>query len=720
MPKPSSTTSDHLAISPEIILRTLRMAGVPITEDALYQRLKIPAKLQQAFAKQLLELKRTGKILLNRKGALCIAEKLDLIMGKVQGHADGFGFLIPDDAKQADVFLRNSEMQQVLHGDYVAVQVTGTDRKGRPEGKIVEILERRTQQFVGRVQRNNTLTLVVAEDKRITTSVIIPPRWRKGAQDGQVVMVSLMEYPSRHTQAIGKITEVLGDHTDSGMEIEIALRKHQLPHVFDKATLSQANRYAHTVSKQDWAGRKDIRQLPLLTIDGETARDFDDAVYATPVDKGMRLVVAIADVSFYVQPNTALDKAAFERGNSVYFPRRVIPMLPSNLSDELCSLNQDVDRLCMVCDMLISSGGEVLSYQFYPSVMRSHARLTYTQVHNWLQGTPPPAHQAYLLVHLQHLLTVYQWLLKARHARGALEFESTDTDLLFDEQGKIRDIILVKRNEAHRLIEECMLCANVCSADFLQQHHHPSLYRVHEGPTAEKLADLRTFLSEFGLGLGGGDKPQPKDYATLIEKIQGRADAHLLQTVILRSMQQAVYRPQNEGHFGLAYEAYTHFTSPIRRYPDLLVHRAIKAVLSKTQYQPSLDWQKLGIQCSLTERRADEASREVTNWLKCFYMRDKIGEVFNGNIVNVTAFGLFIALDNVHIEGLLHIAELGNDYFHYNKIRHEIVGERSHTRYRLGDRLSVRLVRVSIETSRIDFALSEKNTDTPRHKRSKP
>ncbi len=527
-----------------------------------------------------------------------------------------------------------------------------------------------------------------------------------GAKPGQIVVIEITAQPSFKSRPMGKVIQILGNYADSGMEIEIALRKHQLPYNFSEETIRIAESFSKKVSEKDFKGRVDLRDLPLITIDGETARDFDDAVYAESSGKNWRLVVAIADVSYYVQPDNILDKEAFERGNSVYFPRRVIPMLPEALSNGLCSLNPHVDRLCMICDMLIDQHGKVTSYKFYPSVMESKARMTYTDVSALLKGASPELTEKYksIIPHIKNLESVYRILTKQRHARGAIEFDSSETIMIFNDQGKIDRIEPVIRNEAHRLIEECMLAANVCAANFLIEHEHPALYRIHEGPTEERLENLQTFLAEFGFMLGGGDKPSIKDYATLIEKIKGRPDEHLLQTVLLRSMQQAVYSPDNIGHFGLAYEAYAHFTSPIRRYPDLLIHRAIKATIEKKK-MPKLNWHVLGQHCSMTERRADDATRDVSSWLKCYYMQDKIGEIYEGTVAGVTSFGLFVAIDAIYIEGLLHVTELGNDYFTYDKARHAMIGERSHAIYRLGDRLKVKLVRVDLELSKIDFSL---------------
>jgi ribonuclease R len=704
--------------SRELVLQLLADQGIPLSVEQVYTLLDIGVDERDNFNKRLNAMEREGQIMRNRKGALCLTEKIHAIAGTVQGHPDGFGFLVPDDKTKHpdDLFLGPREMAQVMHGDRVMVRMSGLDRKGRPEGKIVEVLERSTKSLVGRVIQGQGVTIVAAEDKRINQDILIPYHLDMGAKPGQVVMVELTAQPSSGAHPMGKVVQILGNYADSGMEIEIALRKHKLPHEFTPAAINQAESIPKLVQAGDYKGRIDLRELPLITIDGETARDFDDAVYAEPLassgeeKKGVgaawRLVVAIADVSFYVKPDDALDKEAFERGNSVYFPRRVIPMLPEALSNGLCSLNPDVERLCMICDMQIDAAGIVQKYQFYPSVMRSKARMTYTKVADMLENPQGETAREYahIMPHAQNLYALFKLMLAQREKRGAIEFESTETMMMFDDNGKIEKIIPVQRNDAHKLIEECMLAANVCAADFLKMHEHVALYRIHEGPTPEKLEALRTFMGEVGFGVGGGEKPHAKDYGKLMKQIKDRPDAQLLQTVLLRSMQQAVYSPDNVGHFGLAYEAYAHFTSPIRRYPDLLVHRAIKAVVSGEKYKAK-DWNNLGVHCSMTERRADEATRDVNNWLKCYFMQDKIGEVFEGTVAGVTSFGVFVALDGVYVEGLVHVTELGNDYFNYDKARHEMVGERTGARFRLGDRLTVKVARVDLETSKIDFSL---------------
>ena len=699
--------------SREYLLETLAKHGVPLAYERIAELLDVHASEAEAFQRRLGAMAREGQIMQNRAGAWLIPDKADLIRGRIEGHADGFGFLIPDEAGP-DLFLATKEMEKVLHGDHAIARIVGVDRRGRPEGKIVEVLDRANSRLVGRVFSEHGVWFVVAENKRISQDILLAPpaKGKKSPmpKSGQVVMVEIIEQPSKHAQPIGRIVEVLGNYADPGMEIEIALRKHDLPFEFSKAAMDETRKLPEAVKKTDWKGREDVTELPLVTIDSETARDFDDAVYCERQGGGYRLVVAIADVSHYVQAGGALDSDAFDRGNSVYFPRRVIPMLPEKLSNGLCSLNPQVERLCMVCDMAIAANGEIKRYRFYPAVMFSHARLTYTEVAGALYENDTEARKklAPLLPHLQNLDALYRVLAKARAKRGAIDFETVETRMIFDDNGKIARIEPYERNDAHRVIEECMLAANVCASDFLKEHDHAALYRVHEGPTPERLLKLRDFLGGFGLQLGGGDDPTAKDYAKLIEKIQDRPDKQLLQTVMLRSLRQAVYSPDNVGHFGLAYESYTHFTSPIRRYPDLLVHRAIKAVLTQKRYQPGAEadaWGQVGLHCSQTERRADEATRDVEAWLKCYYMQDRIGEAFVGSVSAVVPFGIFVALDDVFIEGLVHVSELGADYFHYDEANHQMLGERTGKRFRLADRVRVQLTRADLETNKIDFRL---------------
>ena len=693
--------------SREFILATLEEEGVPVNETRLARLLEVGRDEREAFARRLAAMERDGQVLRNRKGALLVAEKLQLVAGRVAAHPDGFGFLEPDDGS-ASLFLGPAEMRKVMHGDRVVARPGALDRRGRREGAIVEVTERAQKRVVGRLHRERGIWIVAAADRRIQHDILVEPGATAGAKTGQVVTVELVTQPGAHAQPIGRIVEVLGGYDDPGMEIEIALRKHALPFEFSRAAERLAAKLPEAVSKRDLAGRRDLRELALVTIDGETAKDFDDAVYCERAGKGFRLIVAIADVSHYVTHGDALDADARGRGNSVYFPRRVIPMLPEKLSNGLCSLNPRVDRLAMACDMVVTPRGEVAKYEFYAAVIRSHARLTYDRVAAALYASPPQRDRETraLAERLERLEEVFRALLKARAKRGAIDFDTVETELKFDTRGKIERIVPVARNDAHRLIEECMLAANVCASDFLSGHKHHALYRIHEGPTPEKLAALREFLKGFGLQLGGGDEPRAMDYAKLLEKVKARPDVQLLQTVLLRSLQQAVYSPENVGHFGLAYEHYTHFTSPIRRYPDLVIHRAIKAVLGGKRYDPG-GWADLGKHCSVTERRADEATRDVVTWLKCYFMQDKVGEEFAGSISGVTSFGIFVALDGIYVEGLVHISELGADYFEHDAARHALRGARSGRAYRLGDRVRVRLVRVDLEGGRIDFVPAE-------------
>ena len=695
---------EHPLPSREWIIELLEQKGVPSKIEVLARELSITEEEYEFFERRLKAMARDGQVLINRRGAVCAADKLDLVKCRVEAHKDGFGFAVPlTPTKDGDFVLYERQMRGIMHGDIVTVRPAGIDRKGRREGTVLDIVERAQSKVVGRFYMDRGVAILEAEDKRLNQSIVLEPDSvaHFKPESGQVIVGEIETYPEQNRPAVAKIIEVLGDYADSGMEIEIAVRKHHLPHQFSEACAKAARKIPDHVRKSDLKGRVDLRDLPLVTIDGETARDFDDAVFAEKIGRNYRLVVAIADVSHYVRPDDAIDTDAQERSTSVYFPRRVIPMLPENLSNGICSLNPDVERLCMVCDMVITYAGNIKEYRFYPAVMRSHARLTYNQVWDWISDDLDHPHKA----QIDTLYKLFKILQKKRFERGAVEFESVETQMLFDDNGKIEKIVPVVRNDAHKLIEECMLAANVCAAEFLIKNKHTTLFRNHLGPTPEKLATLREQLGLLGLQLGGGDNPTPKDYAALAEQFKGRPDAELLQVMMLRSMQQAVYEPHCDGHFGLAYEAYAHFTSPIRRYPDLTVHRAIKAVLNQQTYTPNKSWQALGVHTSFCERRADDASRDVENWLKTYYMRDKVGEIFEGKISGMTNFGLFVTLDGIHIDGLVHISDLGEDYFNFRPEIMAIEGERSGIRFNMGDKVSVRVARADLDTSKIDLTL---------------
>jgi ribonuclease R len=736
--------NNHTIPSREEILGIFRSAKAPLALDALARALDANPDSLEVLQRRLNAMVRDGQIEPDADGTYVLAQQPGFIAGRVSSHRDGFGFVIPDDAS-ADLFLPEKEMQKVLHGDRVLARMIGTDRRGRPEGTIVEVVSRANSHIIGRLLNESGTWVVAPEDKRIGQDILVTGTTAK-AKAGQIVSVELTEQPSRFKQPVGRIVEVLGELDDPGMEIEIAVRKFGVPHLFSATAQKQAIKLPGEVRDADLKERVDLRDVPLVTIDGEDARDFDDAVYCERVKVGrancFRLIVAIADVSHYVKPGDALDVDALERSTSVYFPRRVIPMLPEKLSNGLCSLNPAVDRLTLVCDAVISDKGDIKAYQFYPAVIHSAARLTYDQVADALTNPAGAEAQrrAAIMPHLQDLNQVYMALLQARRVRGAIDFETTETYIVCNPNGKIEKIVPRTRNDAHKIIEECMLAANVCAADLLLRHKHPGTYRIHASPTKDKLTQLRTFLKQLGLSLAGGDTPSASDYAELMKQVKPRPDAALLQTMLLRSMQQAVYSPDNIGHFGLAYEAYAHFTSPIRRYPDLLTHRAIKAILLGKRYEPKIDnvgglntnvsnatrkqqardkaegkqkqaadltiWDALGVHCSANERRADEASRDVEAWLKCYFMQDKLGEEFTGVITGVTTFGIFVQLDELYVEGLVHVTELGTDYFQYDDARHELRGERSGKRYQLTDRVTVQVVRVDLETRKIDLRLA--------------
>ncbi|MES2933403.1 MAG: ribonuclease R [Pseudomonadota bacterium] len=736
--------------SREDILGILRTSTGPQNPATIALALGVAEDEMDGLTRRLNAMERDGQIKPDRAGNYQAADLSGFVLGRVSSHRDGYGFLIPDDASD-DIFLSEREMQKVLHGDRVQARISGTDKRGRPEGTIVEIVTRANTHVIGRLLHENGVWVVAPEDKRIGQDIVLQGSPGK-AKSGQIVSVALMEQPTRYNQPTGKIVEVLGEIDDPGMEIEIAVRKFGVPHIFSDAAIKVAAKLPGEVRDADLVDRVDLRDVPMVTIDGEDARDFDDAVYCEPVKVGrancFRLIVAIADVSHYVKPNDALDVDALERSTSVYFPRRVIPMLPEKLSNGLCSLNPAVDRLTLVCDAVVSEKGEITAYQFYPAVIHSAARLTYTEVAEILGNTKgtEAAKRPAIVPHLLNLYDVYHALLKARHVRGAIDFETTETYIVCNPNGKIEKILPRTRNDAHKVIEECMLAANVCAADLLIRHKHPGTYRIHASPSKEKLTQVRTFLKQVGLNLTGGDTPSASDYADLMKKVKLRPDAPLLQTMLLRSMQQAVYSPDNIGHFGLAYEAYAHFTSPIRRYPDLLTHRAIKAILAGKKYEPKgIDtsvlntsvsnamrkqqvkdkaagtqkreadltiWDALGVHCSANERRADEASRDVEAWLKCYFIRDKLGEEFTGTISGVTTFGIFVQLDSLYIEGLVHITDLGADYFQYDEARHELRGERTGKRFQLTDRVTVQVSRVDLEARKIDLRLvSEDGTE---------
>ncbi len=707
----------HPAPSREFILDTLEKLGCPVSQKKLITLFKITnTQTVQALSYRLKAMIRDAQLMLDRRGRYCLLERLTVVCGRIVGHPDGFGFLIPEDGTE-DLFIPPQEMRCVMHGDRVLARKAGKDYRGRETGIIHEVVERYNQTVVGKVFREHDLYFLEPDSKRLPNAVYLPKEMlpkeiikaspEKLAE--KIVLVEIIDFPTKRVQAIGRVIQVLGKVMAPGMEIDVAIHAHNLPDSWSDETTAMVKKLPKEVrvDKNLLKNRQDLRHLPFVTIDGEDAKDFDDAVYAEPVKRSRgswRLYVAIADVSHYVKADTSLDQDAYRRGNSVYFPGRVIPMLPKILSDELCSLKPKVDRLCMVCEMVISDQGVLKKYEFYRAVIHSKARITYTEAANDLRQE-----QGEYYSFLQNLYSVYKILLSARKERGALDFETTETRIIFDENKKIERICPSERNEAHRLIEECMLMANVATARFLKKNKIPALFRVHSEPSPDKMKNLKEFLQEMGVAFTGAKKITTQHYCQVLERIESRPDKHLIQTVLLRSMSQAVYSEENTGHFGLAYPAYTHFTSPIRRYPDLLTHRAIGWILDQ---QPVAEYayteklmKSLGQHCSDTERRADDAVREVVAWLKCEFLQDKLGQEFTGRISSVTGFGIFVELDEIYVEGLVHVTGLKNDYYRFDAAKHRLLGEHTRIVYRLGDRVKVRVSRVNLDERKIDLDL---------------
>ncbi|MBI0114841.1 MULTISPECIES: ribonuclease R [unclassified Gilliamella] len=716
---------DSPIASRELILDYLTQEAKPASLEKIANAVSIKSDEQkEALHRRLRAMERDGQVVYTRRKCYALPEKFDMVKGSVIAHRDGYGFLRVE-GKPEDYFLSHEQMKKVLQGDVILAQPINSQYRGKTEARVVRILEPRTNQIVGRYFIEQGVGFVVPDDSRLNFDILIAGKPNRTVRMGSVVVVELQQRPERRQKAVGIIKEVLGEIMGTNLAIDIALRNHEIPYEFPKVVEKEASKFSEQVPESAKKGRKDLRELPLVTIDGEDARDFDDAVYCQKNrGGGYRLWVAIADVSYYVRPAKGLDKEACLRGTSVYFPSRVVPMLPEVLSNGLCSLNPQVDRLCLVCEMTVSNKGRLTGYQFYEAVMNSHARLTYTKVAKILEGDKElREHYRELVPHLENLYGLYKVLDNARVARGAIGFESEEPKFIFNADKRIESIELVQRNEAHKIIEECMILANVAAAKLVINAEIPSLFRVHDRPDEDRMNNLRSILSELGLSLGGGNNPKPKDIAKLMVEVEARPDHEMLQTVILRSMKQAIYDPENRGHFGLALDEYAHFTSPIRRYPDLLLHRAIKWVLANEQHKTSKtgghryttsEMLYFGEHCSMTERRADEAVRDVVDWLKCDYMQDHVGEVFNGTISSVVNFGFFVRLDDLFIDGLVHVSSLENDYYIYDASRNRLIGENTRFTYRLGDKVQVKVENVNPEERKIDFSLVDSDNKPQR------
>ena len=637
----------------------------------------------------------------NKNGVYRTFSNRGLLTGTVIANPKGFGFLVLDKGGR-DLRLSSQQMKLVFHGDKVKVRLLNR----KLDAEVVEVIET-VKTIVGRLHLDGQYPYVVVDDRRIKHNIKITKLLKK-CMDNQVVIVEILSSPTLDSEATGKVTDILGTYLDEGVEIDSALHRHQIPSVFSDDSLSESKKLSDKVLEKDKKGRVDITHLQLITIDGDDSRDFDDAVYAEPSENGWKLIVAIADVSHYINENSALDIEAFDRGNSVYFPHRVVPMLPEVISNGLCSLNPNVERLCMACEMSIDSLGELIDYKFYPALMFSHARLTYSQVSEILENKKSSLRDSYsnVIENIEFLYGLYKTLRISRQKRGVMDFDRIESQILFNDKGKIDNIIARQRNDAHKLIEECMLMANQSSAKFLGKHKEDFLYRIHPKPTSEKIEVTRQFLSAVGLTLEGGSEPESRDFAKVLKNARGRDDENIIKTVVLRTMKQAVYTPSNEGHFGLAFEDYTHFTSPIRRYPDLLVHRAIKRVLNKQPRSPSNKMSEIGSHLSMTERRADDATRDVEQWLKCEYMRDKVGDELSGVISGVAGFGFFVELSEIFVEGMVSVRDLKDDYYVYDETNHQLMGERGGKIFRLGDAVHIKVAAVSLDDRRISFVLA--------------
>lgn len=703
---------DNPIPSREYLLEFLAATRRPLgrREIAAELGLEDPEQME-ALRRRLRAMERDGQLVRNRRRGYLLVDHRELVRGRVIGRADGAGFLLSE-GKDQRVSLSPRQMRRLLHSDRAVVRVTGKDEHGNPVGDLVEILERGNKQLTGRFFEEHGVAFLVPENKRIHHDVLLSVDGRGGAENGDLAVAELLAQPTERRQPIGQIIRVLGHTIKVGEEDEVAARIHGVPLEWPGEVREQAAALGEQVAAEDKQGRTDLRQVPLITIDGADAKDFDDAIFCEPTAKGWRLLVAIADVSHYVRPGSALDSEARNRGNSVYFPRSVVPMLPEALANGLCSLNPQVDRLCMVCDVLLQGDGKILRSRFYRGVMRSAARLTYAQAASVALDKDQAARDeldSEVLNQLDNIHRLYQTLRQARERRGAIDFDTTETAMQFDVEGRVIAVEPTVRNDFHRAIEECMITANVCAAKFLRKHKVPTLYRVHEHPNEERLEQLRGFLAQVGLSLGGGDQPTGLDYAEVMKAAKDRPDRHLIETVMLRSMLAAEYRPDNAGHFGLALDGYAHFTSPIRRYPDLVVHRGIGHIIDGNRGVSFAlshnDLLTLGEHCSMTERRADEATRDAEMTLKCEYLAAHLGEEFPGVIAAVTSFGLFIQLEGVYVDGLVHITNLESDFFHYDQVGHCLVGDRTGKEYRLSDRVLVRVARVDKEDRKIDLEM---------------
>ena len=714
----------HPIPSPSNLIDFLNDVGKPLKVEPILTAFSLKGqRMRSLLVDRLQDMVRQGQILENRRGEFCLTAKLDLVTGKVSGHRDGFGFVIRDDGEPDDIFLSAREMRALFDGDRVAVRIKGLDRRGRSEGELVDVLERGTREIAGQFIRERGIGIVIPDNARLSHRILIPKDEAANAKHGNMVVVEILDYPTHVEQATGRITTIIGVPGEKGIATEIAIHSHAIPFEWPHAVSKEVEAFGSTVPATTHAGRTELRDVDLITIDGADARDFDDAVYCKKTENGWRLLVAIADVAHYVSVGSALDKEAIVRGTSVYFPDRVVPMLPEVLSNGLCSLNPKVDRLCMVCDMRVSSAGKVTKSTFFEGVMKSKARLTYSQVGDFLEGKSGDTVPKDLHAPVRDLHDLYKAFAKARGRRGAIEIDLPQTKFKLNDDGEIDRIEVVPRNDAHRLIEECMIAANVEAAKFLKKNRIPGLYRVHPRPDADRFNELRLYLVSLGLKVPHPDHVEPRHFTELIQQVGDRPDSAAITMAMLRSLTHAEYSPKNVGHFGLALESYAHFTSPIRRYPDLLVHRAIRHIVrggkpGKYDYSPK-EMERLGAITSSHEKRAEEATRDVEAWLKCQYMEGHLGDEFDGVVTGVTNFGLFVQITELMTDGLVHVTSLANDYYKFDAGLQRLVGERSGKAFSLGQEMRVRVHKVDMESRKIDFRPVSEET-TPRRTAKPP
>jgi ribonuclease R len=692
----------------------------PAAMRELLQVLRVPKDEHHSFKRHVKSLVSSGDLIQIRGNRFGLPEKMDLYVGRLQAHPAGYGFVTPErplDSGGGDIYIGNTHLNDAMHGDRVVVRIERVKEGGRAEGRIIRILERANEWIVGRYDRDaDGMGYVVPFDRRVLMDIVVPPGQEGGASPGEMVTLELTRWPTSTRGAIGRVADVLGAIDAPGVDTEIIIRKHGIPDAHSPDAIAEALKLGASVAEKDIRGRTDFRHLVTVTIDGEHARDFDDAITIEKLANGhFWLGVHIADVSHYVHEGSALDREAYDRGTSVYFPERAVHMFPSELSTGLCSLNPRVDRLVQSCFMEIDRQGKVLRREFHDGVINSNERMTYTAVNGILTDRDPALIVQYqpLVPMFEQMRELFQILNDARRRRGSIDFDLTEAEVIVDEGGAVEAIIALQRNVAHRIIEEFMLLANETVATYLEEQEAPALYRIHEEPDILKVAKFEDFISGFGYSLAAPPSGlTPRHFQKLVERVHGKPEEKPIAMLMLRTMQKARYAPENRGHFGLAAPSYTHFTSPIRRYPDLVVHRALRAARHKLLDEEQKDdlredLPEIARHTSEMERRADEAERELLQWKKVKFMADKVGDEFEGFVTGVAAFGLFVELIEHFVEGMVHVSTMADDYYRFIEGAHMLRGENTQKVYRLGDKVKVQVIRVNMEMRQVDLGLVE-------------